>query len=67
MRAGCWNSAACAVGESLVQRKLLHPCIDRCVMPSIVCQEAVTVENVGAFLSRNYETGVSGGISDFWK
>jgi len=51
----------------LVQRKLLHPCIDRCVMPSIVCQEAVTVENVGAFLSRNYETGVSGGISDFWK
>ena len=30
-----------------------HPCIDRCVMPSIVCLEAVTVEDVAAFLDRN--------------
>jgi len=30
-----------------------HPCIDRCVMPSPICLEAVTVEDVAGFLDRN--------------
>jgi ADP-heptose:LPS heptosyltransferase len=35
-----------------------HPCVDRCVMPSVVCLEAVTVEDVACFLDRQTAPGI---------
>lgn len=41
-------------GDRVIQKDVCphHPCVDRCVMPSVVCLEAVTVGQVAEVLER---------------